>query len=68
MRSVNVGSPLVVGGNPTCGGRGRTPQGGTVQAMELVVFAMLFVGLALLAAVPLVAMLHLSERRGLNDR
>ncbi|MBP2340015.1 hypothetical protein JOF41_006193 [Saccharothrix coeruleofusca] len=36
--------------------------------MELVVFAMLFVGLALLAAVPLVAMLHLSERRGLNDR
>jgi hypothetical protein len=36
--------------------------------MELVVFALHFFGLALLAAVPLVALLHYSERRGLNDR
>ncbi len=32
--------------------------------MELVVISLLFVALALLAAVPLVALLHLSERRG----
>jgi hypothetical protein len=36
--------------------------------MELVVIALLFVGLALLAAVPLVALLHFSARRELNDR
>ncbi len=36
--------------------------------MELVLFSLLFVGLALLAAVPLVALLHFSEHRGLNDR
>lgn len=36
--------------------------------MELVVISLLFVGLALLAAVPLVALLHFSERRELNDR
>lgn len=38
------------------------------MGMELVVFSLLFVGLALVAAVPLVALLHFSERRGLNDR
>ncbi len=36
--------------------------------MELVLIALLFVGLALLAAVPLVALLHLSERQPMNDR
>ncbi|MDR6597450.1 Tfp pilus assembly protein PilV [Saccharothrix longispora] len=36
--------------------------------MELVLVSLLFVGMAVLAAVPLVALLHLSERRGLNDR
>ncbi|MBB4969240.1 hypothetical protein F4559_006599 [Saccharothrix violaceirubra] len=36
--------------------------------MELLLIVALFAGLAALAAVPLVAMLHLSERRRLNDR
>jgi hypothetical protein len=36
--------------------------------MELLQIALLFAGLALVAAVPLVALLHFSERRGLNDR
>jgi hypothetical protein len=36
--------------------------------MELLVISLLFAGLAVLAAVPLVALLHLSEDRGLNDR
>lgn len=36
--------------------------------MELVLISLLFAGLALLAAVPLVALLHFSARRGLNDR
>ncbi|RKT71478.1 hypothetical protein DFJ66_4768 [Saccharothrix variisporea] len=36
--------------------------------MELLLITLLFAGLALLAAVPLVALLHLSEHKPLNDR
>jgi hypothetical protein len=40
----------------------RTPSNGTVQGMGLLMIATIFIGLALLAAVPLVALLHWSDR------
>lgn len=36
--------------------------------MELLLILAIFAGLALVAAVPLVALLHLSEHRALNGR
>ncbi|ACU34022.1 hypothetical protein Amir_0048 [Actinosynnema mirum DSM 43827] len=36
--------------------------------MQVLMFALVFAGLALVAAVPLVALLHVSEHHGLNDR
>ncbi|MBB5958763.1 hypothetical protein FHS29_005372 [Saccharothrix tamanrassetensis] len=36
--------------------------------MELVLITLLFAGLAMLAAVPLVALLHFSDHKPLNDR
>jgi hypothetical protein len=40
----------------------RTRSNGTVQSMGVLAIATIFVGLALLAAVPLVALLHWSDR------
>jgi hypothetical protein len=40
----------------------RTPAKGTVQGMGVLTIATIFIGLALLAAVPLVALLHWSDR------
>jgi len=57
------GSPLGGGGNTTRGGRGTTARTGIVGGVELVLIMLLFAGLALLAAVPLVALLHFSDHR-----
>lgn len=40
----------------------RTLPNGTVQGMGILTIATIFIGLALLAAVPLVALLHWSDR------
>lgn len=39
-----------------------TPSNGTVQSMGILTTATIFIGLALLAAVPLVALLHWTDR------
>lgn len=49
--------------NTPRGGRARTRPRGTLGDMELIGVALLFVGLAVLAAVPLVVLLHLSSGR-----
>jgi hypothetical protein len=40
----------------------RTLSNGTVQGMGILTIATIFIGLALLAAVPLVALLHWTDR------
>ncbi len=50
--------------NPSGGRRAEDHKGSTVHRMELLLILLLFVGLAVLAAVPLVALLHFSDHRG----
>jgi hypothetical protein len=40
----------------------RTRSNGTVQGMGILMIATIFIGLALVAAVPLVALLHWTDR------